>query len=197
MKMLRLVVAGTLLCVVGCPPRLHGDSNIKKAKTDLLTLEKAILTYKAMYGAWPDSLQSMAKPDSSGRVGLIKDNLLVDPWGRPYQFDVTQVHPETGAILIWSDGANPGEPGSAITNWPTTTDFSFWNVLRSANFWIVPVAAVTIALGYVRWRYFEDDAVRGRASRMLQVALEIAIVLLIGVLLVLLLLGPFSPTFLA
>jgi hypothetical protein len=51
MKTLRLGVAGMLLCVVCYPPHLLGYGSIKAAKADTLTLEKALLTYKANQGA--------------------------------------------------------------------------------------------------------------------------------------------------
>jgi hypothetical protein len=42
---------------------------------------------------------------------------LVDPWGRKFQYDSTKLHPNTDRPLIWSEGPNPGQPGSKISNW--------------------------------------------------------------------------------
>src|SRR5438309_218851 len=130
------VVAWTLFCMVCWPPYVHAHSNIGQAKYDMFTLEKALLAYKVRYGVWPDSLQALAERHPDGGAALIKESMLLDPWNRPYQFDVTQVHPETGAFLVWSDGPEPGQPGSRITNWPMPDHTTFWDVVGNPAVWL-------------------------------------------------------------
>jgi hypothetical protein len=197
MKTLHLVVAGTLLCVVCSPSRLHGDSNIKKAKTDTLTLEKALLTFKANHGAWPDDLQTLAEIDPrSGHGALIRESMLLDPWGRPYHFDPSQVHPETGAILVWSDGPEPGEPDSRITNWPKADSTTLRDVIRKPAVWLPVIIAVIVGLIIVRHHYLPDGPGRGGMRRVAQKALEISILVLIGLVITIFLDFLLSPTYL-
>jgi hypothetical protein len=98
------VLTGFLVAVLcGC----DNSANIGRARLALKTLDKAMIAYQANKSALPDKLEELD----------VTSNALVDPWGRDYHYDPTQLHPETRQPLIWSDGPNPGHPGSKISNW--------------------------------------------------------------------------------
>jgi general secretion pathway protein G len=110
-----LVLAGVLLALsCGC-----GESSpyMTQARMGLQTLDKAVEAYKSRTGTWPDSLESLSQQQPDGSQAYIKASDLVDPWGRPYQYDAGTRHPETEHPLLWSEGPKPGEPGSKIANW--------------------------------------------------------------------------------
>jgi general secretion pathway protein G len=116
-----IVVVAIILILAGAGalvlPTFLADANVKKAKTDVLTLEKAATTYYTNSGGvYPQNLQILAEVDpQTGRAALIKETMLVDPWGQPYQIDVGTLHPKTRIPLIYS----PGPPGhnQPIRNW--------------------------------------------------------------------------------
>jgi general secretion pathway protein G len=115
-----IVVVAIILILAGAGalvlPTFLADANIKKAKTDVLTLEKAATTYYLSGGNYPQNLQILAEVDQqTGRAALIKENMLTDPWGQPYVIDPGTLHPKTRIPLIYS----PGPPGhnQPIRNW--------------------------------------------------------------------------------
>jgi general secretion pathway protein G len=111
------VAAGVLLAFSsGC-----GESSpyMTQARMGLQTLDKAVEAYKSRTGTWPDSLQSLTEQQPDGSQAYVKSGDLVDPWGRPYQYDPGNRHPETEHPQLWSEGPKPGEPGSKIANWTT------------------------------------------------------------------------------
>lgn len=93
--------------------RYQEDAYINVAKTQLAELTTACRTYQLKYGDYPDSLDQLVQtPD--GAVGYVEATMLQDPWKRPYQYS-KQLGP-TGKPQIWSEGPNPGDQNSRISN---------------------------------------------------------------------------------
>ena len=112
MKANYVFVAAVLVIVCGC-----GDSKAARSRLELKNLDKTAQAYQAKNRAWPDSLEDLASRQQDGSEGYLAKSALVDPWGRPYQYDRNNRHPDNDQPLIWSEGPNPGESGSKITNW--------------------------------------------------------------------------------
>jgi general secretion pathway protein G len=112
MKAKHVCVVALLLIVCGC-----GESKAARTRLELKNLDKTVQAYQAKNRAWPDSLEDVATQQSDGSEGYVAKSALVDPWGRPYQYDRNDRHPENDQPLIWSEGPNPGESGSKIANW--------------------------------------------------------------------------------
>jgi hypothetical protein len=184
MKTSSVIIAGAWLCIVCCPCASRADSNVGKAKTDVLTLEKAVLAWQTRHDVFPVSLKVLAECQPDGGAAYIKENMLVDPWGRPYQYDTTRLHPETGVPLIWSDGAEPGNPRSKIANWRAEhlPPLSFWEEISDPGTWLLPliahVAIVMFSLVYVRTQCLYDAVVRSPSGRIGQAVIEKLIILL-------------------
>jgi hypothetical protein len=94
---------------------LHA-SRFEQAREDLKALEKAVLTWINKRGDYPESLAKLAEK-GDGKLGLIPERLLTDPWGRPYQYDRNLNNPNTGVPKIWSDGPDPKDPKGRLSNW--------------------------------------------------------------------------------
>jgi hypothetical protein len=94
----------------------EGD-RIARAKLDVNGLQTAVTAYDVRHTVYPGTLKELAERQPDGGAALIEEAALKDPWGRQYQFDPNQRHPKTDRPLIWSEGPNPGQAGSKITNW--------------------------------------------------------------------------------
>src|SRR6202035_1302650 len=94
-----------------------GPSKKDRAKLDCKNLEQLITSYFAKHDKYPENLEALAQTHSNGSPPLVSEKGLIDPWGRPYHYDPQKLHPKTERPLIWSDGPNPGEDGSKISNW--------------------------------------------------------------------------------
>jgi hypothetical protein len=173
------VVAGTLLGVVGYPTHLYGDTRENRARMDLSSIEKALLTFQIKHGHYPHSLEELTQRHPDDSSALLKSHALRDPWNQPYHYDPGQLHPETGIPLVWTDG-DPGKPTCKIANWGEqgVTEPSFWHSLRNQAIWISILVTVVIGLAYGRSAYFKEATIGSWQSRGVQVGIEIAIVVL-------------------
>ncbi len=89
-RRLPTAVVGTGLMLVTAAAVVHmyppGDeSKAGRAKTDLMALTKAIESFDIVTGVHPATLQELAHP-ADGKPYVEADG-LVDPWGRPYDYD--------------------------------------------------------------------------------------------------------------
>ena len=87
----------------------------ERAKLQLKVLTTATAAYKLKYGDFPDKLQLLVQPPD-GAPYLNGKEELIDPWGRPYEYDAKG--PKHKGLLpdIWSLGSRPKE-GTIIGNW--------------------------------------------------------------------------------
>jgi hypothetical protein len=170
-------VAGAVILVVFCPPRICAKSYVAKAQNDVMTLQHVVLAYKERHAFWPENLQILGKPQADGGLHVVEE-YLVDPWGRPYHFDPRQLHPETNTPLIWSDGPDPTNPDGRITNWPKPT--SVWDaVLEVARSAKVHAAACGGSLGLIfvlarRFTKCPEDKWTSKTARAIEILVELA-----------------------
>jgi general secretion pathway protein G len=113
-----LVVVAILVVLAGIGVGVFkylDDSKEKVAQMGIKNLESAVIAYKLNHGNFPDSLQMLTQSEG-GKSAVLEEKDLLDPWQRPYQYDHNQLS-RTGRPLIYSQGANPGNPAGQIRNW--------------------------------------------------------------------------------
>lgn len=102
-----LIILGILMQAAVAP--LAGARQLQRSRmvaNDLETIKKAVLSHLLLYGALPCPLHSRASHDDCSQttgelsaVGLglngtvAETNALLDPWGRPYRYAISQGEP--------------------------------------------------------------------------------------------------------
>jgi general secretion pathway protein G len=92
----------------------------ERASAELKTLTTAVVSYKLKYGEFPDKLEQLVKPPDGAPFLKSKDALL-DPWGRPYEYDANGPKHKGFLIDIWSLGSRL-KKGPIIGNWTNETE---------------------------------------------------------------------------
>jgi hypothetical protein len=87
------------------------DAKAEVAVTEVRVLEKALQAYKLKNGNYPAALKDLVD------AKFVEKGPLNDPWGRPYQYDASVVHPDTGVPRIFSTGPDPKDKNGVIANW--------------------------------------------------------------------------------
>jgi hypothetical protein len=123
--MFRVVLFALALAFCPCaysaapPPRrttTHGQK-VVAAKEGTLKLAAAIEAYKLNNGNYPAALKDLAAKQPLGGAALLKAEELIDPWGRPYEFDVKGLKNNGDCADVWSRGPEPKDPKEVIGNW--------------------------------------------------------------------------------
>jgi len=83
------------------------------AQTKVLT--KACETYRIKHNKWPESLQVLLVKDEFQTIYIDDANALIDPWGKPYQYNASGTNNQGLKPDIWTD-AQDGT--GQIGNWP-------------------------------------------------------------------------------
>jgi hypothetical protein len=108
------------------------DGGVVKATLDLRDYDMAIAIYYSTYHRFPTALSELMELNSvNGGPGLLSSKLLLDPWGKSYNYDRTQLEPTTGLPLVWSDGP-PGR-NAPIRNWTVADSKDAQILLRQSN----------------------------------------------------------------
>jgi hypothetical protein len=83
------------------------------ARSQAQSLGTSAQAYQARYGELPQALADLAEGDQP----VVEPRMLLDPWGRPFQYDPTG--PRNGGARpdVWSLGP-PDQEGALIGNWP-------------------------------------------------------------------------------
>jgi general secretion pathway protein G len=130
-----IVLALTTVCVIR-----KNQTQFVAAQFRLQYLGKALERYRADCGEYPDSGSGLKalRVDSGkeGWSGPYTDQPLIDPWGRPYLYEISN-----GVPIIRSLGAD-GEPGGDLYD----SDLSSLN----------PMAPVRESKSHAARRYFEE-----------------------------------------
>jgi general secretion pathway protein G len=79
------------------------------------TLTQAVEAYNIRYGEYPASLLVLAQMQPDGGKPFLEEHGLVDPWGRPYEYDPQGTNNGGLKPDIWSNGPDGANP---IGNWP-------------------------------------------------------------------------------
>ncbi|HYV37501.1 MAG TPA: type II secretion system protein GspG [Gemmataceae bacterium] len=94
-----------------------GDMRPWRALMTIKSLDQAATSYYLHHDQWPPDLEILANPKPDGKPPFLKDaSALIDPWGRPYQYDPKQINPKSEKPLIWCV-PDPRTPEIKITNW--------------------------------------------------------------------------------
>ena len=120
-----MVIIGLLSAYVG--PRLFGQigkSEVKVAKAQIESLQKALDQYRIDVGHYPSTEQGLAalllKPTDEARWAgpYLAKALPNDPWGRAYQYRMPGERGELDLLSYGRDGRAGGEGDDAdIGNW--------------------------------------------------------------------------------
>ncbi|MBS1137401.1 MAG: ral secretion pathway protein [Proteobacteria bacterium] len=101
-----------------------GKSEVKTAKAQIESLEKALDMYRLDTGHYPATdagLKALnTKPDNEPKWSgpYLKKDVPVDPWGHPYQYKYPGEHGDFDLLSLGKDGQPGGEGDNAdITNW--------------------------------------------------------------------------------
>lgn len=123
--MVVMVIIGMLAAYVA--PRYFsqvGKSEIRVARAQIDSFEKALDQYRADTSQYPTTEQGLAAlmkaPAGVSRWDgpYMKRQLPLDPWGRPYQYKAPGDHGDVDIFSFGRDGA-PGGTGDAadVGNW--------------------------------------------------------------------------------
>jgi general secretion pathway protein G len=83
------------------------------AKSQVTTLTKAAENYYIDHSSnYPPSLNALLQQDEGGGPYLKTPDALVDPWGKPYQYDPSGQHNSGRQPDVWADA-----PGGPVGNW--------------------------------------------------------------------------------
>ena len=120
-----MVIIGLLAGYVAPKFFAHiGKSEVKVARAQIDSLEKALDSYRLDMGAYPNTEQGLAalvqRPANEARWSgpYLKKGLPNDPWGRPYQYRQPGEHGDFDLLSYGKDG-QAGGTGEAqdLVNW--------------------------------------------------------------------------------
>lgn len=120
-----MVIIGLLAGYVG--PRYFaqiGKSEIKAARAQIDSLDKALEQYRLDTGHFPTTEQGLAalvtRPANEARWDgpYLKKDVPLDPWGNPYVYKLPGEHGDFDLLSYGKDGQSGGTAEAAdITNW--------------------------------------------------------------------------------
>jgi general secretion pathway protein G len=82
------------------------------AKAGITTLTTAVKMYKTKFGENPAQLKDLLEPPDGPPI--VEPSGILDPWGRPYQYDPTGPRNQGKQPDIWT----VGHDRQLIGNWP-------------------------------------------------------------------------------
>jgi general secretion pathway protein G len=86
-----LVVVAIIVMLAGVGGYLvvqrYEESKVSRAKMDVRGLAGQIQQYKLSYHEYPASIDMLAMP-RDGNAPMVRQDALIDPWGKPYQFQL-------------------------------------------------------------------------------------------------------------
>ncbi len=86
-----------------------------QAKRGVVTLQRAVNNYALNEKRWPATLQEVCEPSPVRQFKYALTRDLLDPWGRPFEYEPDTRHPNTNMPLIYSHG--PPGMNKPIRNW--------------------------------------------------------------------------------
>jgi type II secretory pathway pseudopilin PulG len=113
--LLAIVLLGGGFFVISILSYGGGDNKETEAKVRIWTLEDAVGAYYLDYQKYPESLKELTERLPDGRAAKLPEYSLIDPWGKPYQYEPKNLNPTNNKPRIWSSG-EPGER-RPIANW--------------------------------------------------------------------------------
>ncbi len=83
-----------MLVCVGCgylQSRRYEEAKVMRAKVDCVALAAQVENYYTRTGNYPGSIAELARDQPNGGAPLVPADKVNDPWGKPYQLDITGV----------------------------------------------------------------------------------------------------------
>jgi hypothetical protein len=95
-------------------PPVGTDENLIKAAAQATALTTAVKAYHVKHMQYPPALEALAQRQPDGGEPLCKPEALIDPWGKPFQYD--PAGPKNGGATpdIWTTRPD----GMLLGNWP-------------------------------------------------------------------------------
>jgi general secretion pathway protein G len=92
------------------------QAKVSTAKTQVkTTLTQAVKTYYINHGSYPPSLAALLQQTDQGGPYLETRDALIDPWGRPYQYNPAGTNNGGLQPDIWAD-----TPAGQVGNWSSS-----------------------------------------------------------------------------
>jgi len=98
--LIELIVVITIIGILAAAVVINAPSFIERAKkkralADIVNIEKAITAYRMEYGNYPESLDALVSPPSTGagEEEPLLQRLPMDPWNNPYVYGVENRKP--------------------------------------------------------------------------------------------------------
>jgi hypothetical protein len=99
------------------PFRTHGGEGLRAAaRQKALDLMRAVQAYHLTHGELPASLAMLAEKGKDGERPFATADDLLDPWGKPYQYDPAGPKHDGFKPDIWT--VDPADGKTKIGNWP-------------------------------------------------------------------------------
>jgi len=114
-----LVVVAIIVIIAGAATPLVlnylAQARVDRAKMDIKSIEKAVVSYQLQHGQYPQSLQELTVPDPVYQTPPKLDlKSITDPWGRPYNYNPGQF--TTRGVPTISSGGPNGNGDAVINN---------------------------------------------------------------------------------
>lgn len=95
------------------------DSKISSARTQAENISKAVKAYQIDHGEFPASLEVLLTTSEIGKGPYLeRRDALLDPWGKPYQYDVSATRNiAAGAVVKIPDVYTRTPDGAEVGNW--------------------------------------------------------------------------------
>jgi general secretion pathway protein G len=108
-----VILAGVSVVAV---TRYMEQARVDATRAKLKTVETAVSDFYNRNHEYPANLEILTQR-IGGLPAYLENKDIVDEWGHEILIDQSQRHPQTDRPLIYSNGPNPGDPNSRITNW--------------------------------------------------------------------------------
>ena len=112
-----LVVAAIIVILAGVGGVVY-TNYLEKAKEDtaylmVKTLSEQVELFKVNNGDYPQSLEVFIQP-MDGKPAMLEQSQLIDPWGKPYQYEPGNRHQLTGKPRVYT---TTPDGSKVIANW--------------------------------------------------------------------------------
>lgn len=112
--LIELIVVITIIGILAAAVVINAPAFIERAKkkramADIVNIEKAVTAYRMEYGNYPETLDELVTPPSTGagEEEPILPRLPIDPWNNPYVYGVENRKP---VILTFGPDKEQGTP---------------------------------------------------------------------------------------
>jgi general secretion pathway protein G len=84
----------------------YEEAKISRAKMDVRGLAGQLEQFKLKYGDYPPTIEALAQPQA-GDAPMVRPDAIIDPWGKPYQFQPPDGATTFEAVVIANTPKGP------------------------------------------------------------------------------------------